>query len=128
MALLGAIARIATGVLTEREAIASVDMPTILLLYALMVVSAQLKLGGFYTWVALGMTRHMLRPARFLLIMMVLSAVLSAILAWAGVTVHDEVVTEVPKAQFEVLNQELGGSVVPFGTSTNTTSPCWPAA
>lgn len=47
-------------------------------------------------------------------------AVLSAILAWAGVTVHDEVVTEVPKAQFEVLNQELGGSIVPFDTSTNT--------
>ena len=81
MALLGAIAMIATGVLTEQEAIASVDLPTILLLYGLMVVSAQLKLGGFYTWVALGMSRHMLRPARFLLIMMTLSAGLSAILA-----------------------------------------------
>lgn len=81
MALLGAIAMIAAGVLTQPAAVAAVDMSTILLLYALMVVSAQLRLGGFYTWAALSMNRFMARPARFLLIMMVLSALLSAVLA-----------------------------------------------
>ena len=81
MALLGAIAMIAAGVLTQPAAVAAVDMSTILLLGALMVVSAQLRLGGFYTWAALSMNRFMARPARFLLIMMVLSALLSAVLA-----------------------------------------------
>jgi len=81
IALLGAIAMVATGVLTEPQAVAAVDMPTILLLYGLMVVSAQLRLGGFYTAVALSLGRFMARPARFLLVMMALSAVLSAIMA-----------------------------------------------
>lgn len=79
-ALLGAIAMVATGVLTVPQAALSVDLPTILLLYALMVVAAQLRLGGFYTWVALrvaGLTR---RPRRFLFVLMAVSALLSAVL------------------------------------------------
>ena len=47
-------------------------------------------------------------------------AVLSALLAWAGVSVEDEIVTEVPKAQLEQLSQSLGGSIVPFDTQTGT--------
>jgi len=80
IALLGAIAMVATGVLTEHEAVIAVDVPTILLLYALMVISAQLRLGGLYTWVALRISLLMNRPSRFLFIMMLVSAVLSALL------------------------------------------------
>jgi Na+/H+ antiporter NhaD/arsenite permease-like protein len=81
VALLGAIAMVAAGVLSIGDAVNAVDMPTILLLYSLMVLSSQFRLGGFYTWVALRTTRLMDRPGRFLLVMMLLSAGLSAVLA-----------------------------------------------
>jgi hypothetical protein len=47
IALLGAIAMIVSGTVLLGQAVASIDFPTILLLYALMIVSAQLRLGGF---------------------------------------------------------------------------------
>ena len=39
-----------------------------------------------------------------------LIAVLSAILAWSGVKVTDEVVTPVPKDEFSQINEHLGGT------------------
>lgn len=81
IALLGAIAMVVSGAVSISQASAAVDIPTILLLYALMIVSAQLRLGGFYTWVVLKSTAWLSRPRLFLLITMILSAVLSAVLA-----------------------------------------------
>jgi Na+/H+ antiporter NhaD/arsenite permease-like protein len=81
IALLGAIAMIVCGILPLPEAVAAVDYRTIILLYALMVLSAQLRLGGFYTWVALQSGALVSRPRRFLAVSMLLSAGLSAILA-----------------------------------------------
>jgi hypothetical protein len=49
VALLGAIAVIALTGLPLEEAAKSVDLPTIVLLFAFMAVSAQMRLGGFYT-------------------------------------------------------------------------------
>lgn len=80
IALLGAIAMIGSGVVTTREAIDSIDFPTILLLYSLMVVSSQFRLGGFYTHIALKITRFMDNPKQFLFTLMAASAFLSAIL------------------------------------------------
>lgn len=80
IALLGAIAMIGFGVVTTREAIDSIDFSTILLLYSLMVLSSQFRLGGFYTHIALKITRLMDKPRRFLFTLMVASAFLSAIL------------------------------------------------
>lgn len=81
IAVLGAIAMISGGFLTLDQAIGAIDFPTILLLYALMIISAQLRLGGFYTWVALRIATLLHRPRLFLLAAMLTSAVLSAILA-----------------------------------------------
>lgn len=81
IALLGGIAMVVCGVLDTGQAVAAVDMPTILLLFGLMVVSAQFRLGGFYTHVALAMTGTMGRPRLFLLALMGVSALLSAVLA-----------------------------------------------
>jgi Na+/H+ antiporter NhaD/arsenite permease-like protein len=81
IALLGAIGMIVSGAVSLGKAVEAVDLPTILLLYALMVVSAQLRLGGFYTWVSLRITSLLRRPRSFLLVMMLTSAVLSAVLA-----------------------------------------------
>ncbi len=49
VALLGAIAVIALTGMPLEKAARSVDLPTIVLLFAFMVVSAQMRLGGFYT-------------------------------------------------------------------------------
>jgi Na+/H+ antiporter NhaD/arsenite permease-like protein len=80
IALLGAIAMIGFGVVTTGEAINSIDFPTILLLYSLMVISSQFRLGGFYTHIALKITRLMDNPMQFLFTLMAASAFLSAIL------------------------------------------------
>jgi len=54
VALLGAIAIVAIGDLTPEQAAESIHLPTLLLLFSFMVISAQMRLGGFYAWV----TRH----------------------------------------------------------------------
>jgi Na+/H+ antiporter NhaD/arsenite permease-like protein len=81
IALLGAIATLATGILNDNEAFKSIDAPTILLLYSLMVLSAQFTLGGFYTKVALSIVRFVTKPAVFLLALIITSALLSAVIA-----------------------------------------------
>lgn len=47
-----------------------------------------------------------------------LVAVLSAFMSWANVKVTDEVLTPVPTEQLQHLNDALGGTLVPFDTST----------
>ena len=81
IALLGAIAMIVSGAVPLAEAMAAIDLPTIILLYALMVLSAQLRLGGFYTWVASRTTTLLDHPRLFLLASMLVAALLSALLA-----------------------------------------------
>src|SRR4026207_1146551 len=51
IALLGAIALIGAGAINLAEAWQAVHVPTLILLFAFMVVSAQLRMGGFYVWV-----------------------------------------------------------------------------
>ncbi|HVC10221.1 MAG TPA: anion transporter [Burkholderiales bacterium] len=53
VALLGAIAVVGLGVLSPEQAARSVHLPTLLLLFSFMVVSAQMRLGGFYDRVTL---------------------------------------------------------------------------
>ncbi|WP_305355315.1 anion transporter [Hydrogenophaga sp.] len=48
VALLGAIAVIALAGIPVEDAARAIDLPTIVLLFAFMVVSAQMRLGGFY--------------------------------------------------------------------------------
>jgi len=48
VALLGAIGVIGLGDMSIEQAARSVDLPTVLLLFSFMVVSAQMRLGGFY--------------------------------------------------------------------------------
>ncbi len=81
VALLSAIAMIIFGVVTPEGAIKSIDLPTILLLYSLMIISAQFRLGGFYTWIVLKIVPFYKRPKLFLFVTMLVSALLSAILS-----------------------------------------------
>jgi Na+/H+ antiporter NhaD/arsenite permease-like protein len=79
VALLGAIAVIGIGAVDTEEAARSVDLPTILLLFAFMVVSAQMRLGGFYTAVTRGVAELPLAPAGLLGALLAVAAALSAV-------------------------------------------------
>jgi Na+/H+ antiporter NhaD/arsenite permease-like protein len=57
-----------------------VNWPTIFLLFGFFVISAQLRLSGFYHLVAGGISARLGHPARFLLILMAVTAGLSAFL------------------------------------------------
>ncbi|MFZ7111664.1 MAG: SLC13 family permease [Desulfatiglandales bacterium] len=81
IALLGAIGMVVGGVISLDQAITGIDFPTIVLLYALMILSAQLRLGGFYTRTASRIALLFDRPRLFLFVCMVTSALLSAVLA-----------------------------------------------
>lgn len=48
IALLGAIVLVASGRVSLEQATGYLDLPTLVLLFAMMVLSAQLRLGGFY--------------------------------------------------------------------------------
>ncbi|WP_428569488.1 MAG: SLC13 family permease [Solidesulfovibrio sp. DCME] len=80
-AVLGAIVLVASGLLTVPEAWSAADVPTLALLFGLMVVSAQLRLGGFYTAVSRRLIAATATPAGLLARVMAAAAVLSAILA-----------------------------------------------
>jgi Na+/H+ antiporter NhaD/arsenite permease-like protein len=79
IALLGAIALVALGKVSPQEAAQSVHLPTLLLLFSFMVLSAQMRLGGFYTRV----TRHIaalgVSPPALLALLIAAAAALSAV-------------------------------------------------
>lgn len=79
VALLGAIALISINALTLEQAVASIHLPTMALLFAFMVVSAQMRLGGFYDWVTHKLAGLALGPAALLGVLIVVSAALSAV-------------------------------------------------
>jgi len=81
IALLGAIAMVLSRAIGPDEALSAIHFPALLLLYGLMIVSAQLRLGGFYTWLAFKVVQWVDEPARFLFLLMAVSALLASVLA-----------------------------------------------
>ena len=79
IALLGAIVLLASGATGLAEAGRSVDVPTLALLFGLMVVSAQLRLGGFYSYVASRLGDLHVAPARLLVLIIAAVGGLSAV-------------------------------------------------
>jgi len=79
VALLGAIAMIAITGMPLEEAARSADLPTLVLLFAFMVVSAQMRLGGFYTEVTRAVGEMPLARNGLLAVLIAVAAVLSAV-------------------------------------------------
>ena len=79
VALLGAISLVAIGALTPEQAALSIHLPTLLLLFSFMVISAQMRLGGFYAWAVLRVAALPLRPHALLAAVIVIVAILSAV-------------------------------------------------
>ncbi|MGD1827075.1 Na+/H+ antiporter NhaD or related arsenite permease [Chromobacterium violaceum] len=79
VALLGAIALIGVNALSLEDAVASMHLPTLILLFAFMVVSAQMRLGGFYDWITHKLATLPLSPAGLLAVLTFAAAALSAV-------------------------------------------------
>jgi Na+/H+ antiporter NhaD/arsenite permease-like protein len=80
-ALLGAIVLVATGRMTTKAAWAAIDVPTMALLFGLMVMSAQFRLGGFYAALTRRMGASDHTPTSLLALVILAAGALSAILA-----------------------------------------------
>ena len=81
IALLGAIALLVTERVSVTEAWTAIDVPTIGLLFGLMVVSAQFRLGGLYTLITRRISAARVRPETLLAMLIGTVGVLSALLA-----------------------------------------------
>ena len=79
-ALLGGIAMLVFGKIDSQAAWASIDFPTIALLFGLMIVSGAFSVSGFYAWVAVRAATLDLSPRALLAVMIVTSGVLSSLL------------------------------------------------
>jgi Na+/H+ antiporter NhaD/arsenite permease-like protein len=80
IALLGAISIMIFSGVPTTAAVGFINWPTVLLLFGFFVLSAQLRLSGFFDKVANGISVQLENPARFLLILMLVTAGLSAFL------------------------------------------------
>jgi Na+/H+ antiporter NhaD/arsenite permease-like protein len=79
MAVIGAVAMFALGVLSPDSAIASVDFATLVLLFAMMLIVASLHLAGFFDFVSRLVIAH-LKPQQLLPGVIFTSGILSAVL------------------------------------------------
>lgn len=80
IALLGAIALMASGEITQAEAVASVDFGTIGLLFGLMMVAANFDMAGLYGVLSAHMAALTIGPRRFLAMVVALCGLMSALL------------------------------------------------
>jgi Na+/H+ antiporter NhaD/arsenite permease-like protein len=81
IALLGLVVLLAAGSIKVEDIGRAVDAPTILLLFALMIISAQFGAAGFYDWCAARITATKGSPRILLAITVLVSGALSAVLA-----------------------------------------------
>lgn len=79
-ALIGAIAMIAVTRTSPSEAADALDIPTLALLFGLMIVSAQFRLSGFYAWVTRRVGAARVSPQVLLALVIVTSGALAALL------------------------------------------------
>ncbi|HTR57963.1 MAG TPA: anion transporter [Casimicrobiaceae bacterium] len=79
VALLGAIALISIDAVTLTDAAEAIHLPTIILLFSFMVLSAQMRLGGFYDWVTEHLAALPLSPPQLLGALILFIAALSAV-------------------------------------------------
>lgn len=79
IALVGATVLLASGVLTLDQAYHAIDWNTILLLFGMMILNVNLRLGGFFQRVTSGVIRFAKTPRRLLGLIIGVSGVLSAV-------------------------------------------------
>src|SRR5881296_927691 len=78
VAIIGAAVMVASGAVPWPDAVASVDAPTLVLLFGMMIVTAYLRLSGFFHLVTTWTLRRARTPRGLLAAVVVASGVLSA--------------------------------------------------
>src|SRR5438128_11889668 len=78
VAIIGAAVMVASGAVPWPDAVASVDAPTLVLLFGMMIVTAYLRLSGFFRLVMTWALRRARTPLALLATVVVASGVLSA--------------------------------------------------
>ncbi len=78
-AIIGAVLMVALRIMRAKEALAAIDFATIVLLFSMMLVVGNLRLGGFFDWVAESVLAR-LRPTHLLPTVIFTSGLLSAFL------------------------------------------------
>lgn len=81
IALLGAILLYLAGAVTGEGARDAIDAPTLIILFGLMVLSAQFAACGFYAWCSARIARTPAGPAQLLALTVATGGLLSAVLA-----------------------------------------------
>jgi Na+/H+ antiporter NhaD/arsenite permease-like protein len=77
-AIIGATLMVALNVVTVADAVAAINTDTILLLFGMMIVVANLRLSGFFALVSEWVVQHAHRPLMLLVMIVAVSGVLSA--------------------------------------------------
>jgi Na+/H+ antiporter NhaD/arsenite permease-like protein len=77
-AIIGAAMMIASGALTLDEAYRAINMDTLILLFGMMIVVANLRLSGFFGLVSRRAMEHAHRPVALLIAIVIVSGVMSA--------------------------------------------------
>lgn len=81
LALLGALVLVLSGSVSPEEARAAIDVPTLLILFGLMVLSAQFASCGFYAWCSRRIARTPIGPGSLLALTVAVAGLLAAVLA-----------------------------------------------
>ena len=80
VALIGAIFLFLTGAVDAGDAVKAIDFPTLTILFALMVLSAQFAASGFFEWTATAIAGADASPRTLLMLVIAISAGLAAVL------------------------------------------------
>jgi Na+/H+ antiporter NhaD/arsenite permease-like protein len=81
IALLGAILLYGSGALDGAAVVAAIDFPTLVILFGLMILSAQFAACGFYDWCSVRIATAGMPPAALLGITVAAAGILAAVLA-----------------------------------------------
>jgi Na+/H+ antiporter NhaD/arsenite permease-like protein len=81
IALLGAIVLYGSGAIDGAAVLAAIDFPTLVVLFGLMILSAQFAACGFYDWCSTRIATAAMPPAALLASTVIAGGILSAVLA-----------------------------------------------
>jgi Na+/H+ antiporter NhaD/arsenite permease-like protein len=79
IALVAAVLLVILQIITPSAALKAIDPGTLLLLFSMMIISAHLKIAGFFSWVGQLIARHTQSPRRLLVWIMSMAGVMAAL-------------------------------------------------
>jgi Na+/H+ antiporter NhaD/arsenite permease-like protein len=113
-AIIGAVLMVAFGIVGPREALASIDFPTVVLLFSMMLIAAHVRIAGFFDWITTWIIER-LHPHHLLPTVIVTTGVLSAFLV-------NDIVCLVLTPLVVHLARRLGLPPVPYAIAVATAS------